>query len=131
MRDAEILTLIFDSVVDRYRGAIPSNRVVDGVLTPGMKIAFGAHTADLYEVDEVGYLQLGHKPTELLEAGEVGYFVANIRGVRETQPGDTVFDAEHRDVALLPGYREVKSMVFAGLYPTNAEQFEEDRKSVV
>ncbi len=129
-RDAPLRALIFDSYYDRYRGAIPSIRVVDGVLTPGMKIAFGAHTADLYEVDEVGYLQLGHKPTELLEAGEVGYFVANIRGVRETQPGDTVFDAEHRDVALLPGYREVKSMVFAGLYPTNAEQFEELRDAL-
>src|SRR5437867_3776584 len=72
----------------------------------------------------------GTHVTELLEAGEVGYFVANIRGVRETQPGDTVFDAEHQDVALLPGYREVKSMVFAGLYPTNAEQFEELRDAL-
>src|SRR5207249_3786239 len=129
-RDAPLRALIFDSYYDRYRGAIPSVRVVDGVLTPGMKIAFGAHPGDVYEVDEVGYLQLGHKPTELLEAGEVGYFVANIRGVRETQPGDTVFDAEHQDVALLPGYREVKSMVFAGLYPTNAEQFEELRDAL-
>src|SRR5438477_6534841 len=128
--DAPLRALIFDSYYDRYRGAIPSIRVVDGVLTPGMKIAFGAHPGDVYEVDEVGYLQLGHKPTELLEAGEVGYFVANIRGVRETQPGDTVFDAEHQDVALLPGYREVKSMVFAGLYPTNAEQFEELRDAL-
>src|SRR2546429_39742 len=124
-RDAPLRALIFDSYYDRYRGAIPSIRVVDGVLTPGMKIAFGAHKDDVYEVDELGYLQLGHKPTELLEAGEVGYFVANIRGVRETQPGDTVFDAEHRDVALLPGYRDIQSMVFAGLYPTNAEQYEE------
>src|SRR5213079_2617269 len=129
-RDAPLRALIFDSYYDRYRGAIPSIRVVDGVLTPGMKIAFGAHPGDVYEVDEVGYLQLGHKPTELLEAGEVGYFVANIRGVRETQPGDTVFDAEHQDVALLPGYREVKSMVFAGLYATNAEQFEELRDAL-
>src|SRR5438046_9584755 len=95
-----------------------------------MKIAFGAHPGDVYEVDEVGYLQLGHKPTELLEAGEVGYFVANIRGVRETQPGDTVFDAEHQDVALLPGYREVKSVVSAGLYPTNAEQLDELRAAL-
>src|SRR6059058_1943239 len=129
-RDAPLRALIFDSYYDRYRGAIPSVRVVDGVLTPGMKIAFGAHPGDVYEVDEVGYLQLGHKPTELLEAGEVGYFVANIRGVRETQPGDTVLDAEHRDVALLPGYREVKSMVFAGLYPTDAGQFEELRDAL-
>src|SRR2546425_10676616 len=72
----------------------------------------------------------GHKPTEQLEAGEVGYFVANIRGVRETRPGDTVLDAEHRDVALLPGYHDIKSMVFAGLYPTNAEQFEELRDAL-
>jgi GTP-binding protein LepA len=128
--DAPLRALIFDSYYDRYRGAIPSIRVVDGTLRPGMKIAFGAHKDDVYEVDEVGYLQLGHKPTEQLEAGEVGYFVANIRGVRETRPGDTVLDAEHRDVPLLPGYRDIKSMVFAGLYPTNAEQFEELRDAL-
>src|SRR5512143_3016913 len=122
---APLRALIFDSYYDRYRGAIPSIRVVDGQLRPGMKIAFGAHKDDLYEVDEVGYLQLGHKPTEQLEAGEVGYFIANIRGVRETRPGDTVLDAEHRTAPLLPGYRDIQSMVFAGLYPTNAEQYEE------
>src|SRR5437773_793233 len=124
-REAPLRALIFDSYYDRYRGAIPSIRVVDGVVTPGMRIAFGAHKDDVFEVDEVGYLQLGHKPTELLEAGEVGYFVANTRGVRDTRSGDTVLEAEHRDIPLLPGYRDIKSMVFAGLYPTNAEQFEE------
>jgi GTP-binding protein LepA len=128
--EAPLRALIFDSYYDRYRGAIPSIRVVDGRLRPGMKIAFGAHKDDLYEVDEVGYLQLGHKPTEQLEAGEVGYFIANIRGVRETRPGDTVLDAEHREVPLLPGYRDIQSMVFAGLYPTNAEQYEELRDAL-
>jgi len=128
--EAPLRALIFDSYYDRYRGAIPSIRVVDGVIAPGMKIAFGAHTDDVYEVDEVGYLQLGHKPAEQLEAGEVGYFVANVRGVRETRPGDTVFDAEHRDVQLLPGYRDIQSMVFAGLYPTNPEQYEDLRDSL-
>jgi GTP-binding protein LepA len=128
--DSPLRALIFDSYFDRYRGAIPSIRVVDGVMAPGMKIAFGAHKDDVYEVDEVGYLQLGHKPAERLEAGEVGYFVANVRGVRETRPGDTVVDAEHRDVALLPGYRDIQSMVFAGLYPTNPEQYEELRDSL-
>src|SRR6266850_920054 len=83
-----------------------------------------------HEVDEVGYLQLGHKPAEQLEAGEVGYLVANVRGVREIRPGDTVFDAEHRDIELLPGYRDIQSMVFAGLYPTNPEQYEELRDSL-
>jgi GTP-binding protein LepA len=128
--DAPLRALIFDSYYDRYRGAIPSIRVVDGTIRPGMKMAFGAHKDDVYEVDEVGYLQLGHKPTEQLEAGEVGYFVANVRGVRDTRSGDTVLDADHRDVPLLPGYRDIKSMVFAGLYPTNAEQFEELRDAL-
>jgi len=128
--DAPLRALIFDSYYDRYRGAIPSIRVVDGTIRPGMKIAFGAHKDDLYEVDEVGYLQLGHKPTEQLQAGEVGYFVANVRGVRDTRPGDTVLDADHRDAPLLPGYRDIMSMVFAGLYPTNAEQFEELRDAL-
>src|SRR5204863_313793 len=129
-KNGQLYELIFDSYYDRYRGAIPSIRVVDGVVHPGMKIAFGAHRDDLYEVDEVGYLQLGHKPAEQLEAGEVGYVVANVRGVRETRPGDTILDAEHRDVELLPGYRDIQSMVFAGLYPTNPEQYEELRDSL-
>ncbi|PYO80264.1 MAG: elongation factor 4, partial [Gemmatimonadetes bacterium] len=128
--DAPLRALIFDSYYDRYRGAVPSIRVVDGTIRPGMKIAFGAHPEDLYDVDEVGYLQLGHKPTEQLEAGEVGYVVANVRGVREIRPGDTVLDADHRDVPLLPGYRDIKSMVFAGLYPTEPNQFEELRDAL-
>jgi len=127
---APLRALIFDSYYDRYRGATPSIRVVDGAIRPGMAIAFGAHNADLYHVDEVGYLQLGHKPSEQLEAGEVGYFVANVRGVQDTRPGDTVLDAEHCDVPLLPGYRDIQSMVFAGLYPTNAEQYEELRDAL-
>jgi GTP-binding protein LepA len=128
--EAPLRALIFDSYYDRYRGAVPSIRVVDGTIRPGMKIAFGAHPDDLYDVDEVGYLQLGHKPTEQLEGGEVGYVVANVRGVQETRPGDTVLDAEHRDVPLLPGYRDIKSMVFAGLYPTEPNQFEELRDAL-
>ena len=128
--DAPFRALIFDSYYDRYRGAIPSIRVVDGRLRAGMKIAFGAHKDDLYEVDEVGYLQLGHKATDELEAGEVGYVIANVRGVRETRAGDTVLDGDHKDVPLLPGYREIQSMVFAGLYPTNAEQYEELRDAL-
>jgi GTP-binding protein LepA len=128
--EAPLRALMFDSYYDRYRGAIPSLRLVDGALEPGMKIAFGSHKDDLYEVDEVGYLQLGHKPTERLEAGEVGYVIANVRGVRDTRSGDTVLDALHRDVPLLPGYRDIQSMVFAGLYPTNAEQYEELRDAL-
>jgi GTP-binding protein LepA len=122
--DAPLRALIFDSYFDRYRGAIPSIRVVDGVLTPKMKIAFGAHPEDVYIVDEVGYLSMGQKPAPKLEAGEVGYVVANLRGVGDTRAGDTVLDADDRATELLPGYRNVMPMVFAGLYPTDAVQYE-------
>ena len=116
--------LIFDSYFDRYRGAIPSIRVVDGRMEKGMKIAFGSHPDDVYTVDEVGYLQLGQRPADQLEAGEVGYVVANLRGVSDSRVGDTVLDANRPARELLPGYRDVKSMVFAGLYPTDSEQYE-------
>ncbi len=122
--DAPLRALIFDSYFDRYRGAIPSIRIVDGTLRKGMQIAFGAHPADVYTVDEVGYLQLGQRPTGLLESGEVGYVVANTRTVGDTRAGDTILDADNRATELLPGYRDVKPMVFAGLYPTESEQYE-------
>jgi GTP-binding protein LepA len=123
-REAPLRALIFDSYFDRYRGAIPSIRVVDGAIRPGMKIAFGSHPDDVYPVDEVGYLQLGQRPSEQLEAGEVGYVVASLREVRDARVGDTILDAAHRAAALLPGYRDVKSMVFAGVYPTDSDQYE-------
>jgi len=85
---APLRALIFDSYYDRYRGAIPSIRGCGRHYQTGNEVAFGAHRDDVYEVDEVGYLQLGPKPTEQLEAGEVGYLVANVRGVREIRPGD-------------------------------------------
>ena len=122
--DAPLRALIFDSYFDRYRGAIPSIRVVDGTLRSGMEIAFGSHPEDVHTVDEVGYLQLGQRPTGVLEAGEVGYMVANTRSVSDTRAGDTILDAQNRATQLLPGYREVKPMVFAGLYPTDSEQYE-------
>ncbi|HET8650465.1 MAG TPA: translation elongation factor 4 [Gemmatimonadales bacterium] len=122
--DAPLRALIFDSYFDRYRGAIPSVRVVDGVLRPEMEISFGAHPADVYRVEEVGYLQLGQHKAPELRAGEVGYLVASLRDVRDARVGDTILDAANRAAELLPGYREVKSMVFAGVYPTDSDQYE-------
>src|SRR4051794_15470921 len=78
--DAPLRALIFDSYYDRYRGAIPSVRVVDGVVREGMEIAFGSHPDDLYHVDEVGYLQLGQHPAPALEAGGGGYIVGRPPG---------------------------------------------------
>src|SRR5690606_10164883 len=76
--DAPVRALIFDSFYDKYRGAIPSIRVVDGVLRKGMSITFGSNSAR-YEIDEVGYLQLGHFPLDQLGPGEVGYLTAAIK----------------------------------------------------
>ncbi|MDH3291739.1 MAG: translation elongation factor 4 [Gemmatimonadota bacterium] len=128
--DDPLRALIFDSYYDRYRGAIPSIRVVDGRIAKGTEIAFGTHPEDRYEVAEVGYLQLGQRPCDVLEAGEVGYVVANIRGVKETRVGDTILDASRRATQLLPGYREVHPMVFAGMYPTDANKYEELRDAL-
>ncbi len=127
--EAPARALIFDSYYDKYRGAIPSIRVVDGVLRKGMAITFGSNDAR-YEIDEVGYLQLGHFPVPTLGPGEVGYLTAAIKRVADTKVGDTVLDAQNRATDLLPGYRDVKPMVFSGLYPTDTDQYEELRDAL-
>jgi GTP-binding protein LepA len=121
--------LIYDSYYDKYRGAIPSVRVVDGVLTKGMKITFGA-SESVYEVLDVGYNQLRQVPTKQLTAGEVGYVVASVKSVKETRAGDTIFDAEHKASEPLPGYQAVRSFVFAGIFPTDTQQYEDLRDAL-
>jgi GTP-binding protein LepA len=127
--DGPLRALIFDSYYDRYRGAIPSVRVVDGTLQPGMQISFGA-SGSRYDVTEVGYNQLRQVPAPMLEPGEVGYVVANVRHVTETRVGDTIFDASRPGATPLPGYQEVRSMVFAGLYPTDTANYENLRDAL-
>ena len=127
--DAPLRALIFDSMYDRYRGAIPSVRVVDGELRAGMKIKFSA-VGEMYDVEEVGYHQLRQVKTDVLRPGEVGYVVANVRHVKETRVGDTVLDATRADVEPLPGYQDVHSMVFAGIYPTDTTQYENLRDAL-
>jgi GTP-binding protein LepA len=121
--DAPLRALIFDSQHDNYLGAVPLIRVVDGRVRPGTTIAFGSNGSK-YEVREVGYLRLGAVSTPELSAGEVGYLTAQIKSVADTKVGDTVLDAEERADELLPGYRDVKPMVFAGLYPGDSDQYE-------
>ncbi len=121
--DGPLRALIYDSYYDRYRGAIPSVRVVDGMIKVGTKITFGA-SESVYEVAEVGYNQLRQVKADMLGPGEVGYVVANVRSVKETRAGDTIFDATNRAPEALPGYRDVRSFVFAGIYPTDTQQYE-------
>ena len=126
---APLRALIFDSYYDQYLGAVPSIRVVDGTVGPGVTITFG--TVDsCYEVTEVGHMQLGRVPAASLGPGEVGYLVAAIKAVADTRPGDTVLDASRRAEELLPGYKEARPMVFAGLYPTDTDGYEELRDAL-
>ncbi|MCY4399961.1 MAG: translation elongation factor 4 [Gemmatimonadetes bacterium] len=126
---APLRALIFDSYYDQYLGAVPSIRIVDGTLRSGMSITFGAVDAR-YEVTEVGHLRLGRVPAKSLGPGEVGYLVAAIKAVADTRVGDTVLDAADPAVDLLPGYKEAKPMVFAGLYPSDADDYEELRDAL-
>jgi len=128
-RDAPFRALIFDSFYDKYVGAVPSIRVVDGVVKAGMEICFGAHD-EIYEVAEVGYQQIARVSQDELGPGDVGYLTAAIKDVSHTRVGDTIFDAEEGVSELLPGYQEVRPMVFAGLYPTDSDDFEDLREAL-
>jgi GTP-binding protein LepA len=127
---APLRALIFDSFYDKYQGAVPMIRVVDGQVRQGVRITFGATPEAAYPVDEVGYSRLGRFPLKQLGPGEVGYLIAGIKKVADTKVGDTILDADNRAVELLPGYREVKPMVFAGVYPSEANQYEELRDAL-
>jgi GTP-binding protein LepA len=126
---APLRALIFDSYYDKYLGAVPSVRVVDGVVKPGMEITFGNTDAE-YEVTEVGCMRLGRIKQKQLGPGEVGYVVAAIKEVADTKVGDTILDANDRAAELLPGYQDVRPMVFAGLYPTNTDDYEDLRDAL-
>ncbi len=127
--NAPLRALIFDSYYDQYLGAVPSIRVVDGTLRPGTTIAFGNAKAR-YEVDETGYLRLGRVSQPTLGPGQVGYLVAGIKEVSHTRVGDTILDAQDPASELLPGYQEARSMVFAGLYPSDADDYEDLRDAL-
>ena len=122
--DMPLRALIFDAVYDDYRGVIPYIRLFDGEMRPGMKIAF-ASTGKEYEVTDLGFFKPEMQRAEALRAGDVGYFVAAIRDISEARVGDTVIDAREPETEPLPGYREAKSMVYAGLYPVVPGDFPE------
>ncbi len=120
--DAPLRALIFDSWFDAYRGAVVLVRVMEGRLAPQTKIRLCAND-EIYEVENLGVLT--PKPIVLTElaAGDVGFIIANIKRVADARVGDTIVEAD-RPAAPLPGFEEIKPMVFAGLYPVNASDYE-------
>ncbi len=120
--EAPLRALVFDSHYDAYRGVIVYIRVVDGAIAPGMKIRM-MNTGSVHEVDEVGVFTPSMRAFENLSAGEVGYFTAAIKNVADARVGDTVTSADRQASGPLPGYRAVKPMVYAGLFPTVSENY--------
>ncbi|MCB0833252.1 MAG: elongation factor 4, partial [Bacteroidetes bacterium] len=121
--------LIFDSVFDPYRGAVAYVRVFDGYLSQHMHLKFFSNDQH-YDADEVGYLRLSRVKCEKLLPGEVGYVIGNVREIQDIRVGDTVTDADNPAPAPLVGYKEIKPMVFSGIYPTDSDDFEELRASL-
>ncbi len=127
---APLKALIFDSWFDNYQGVIVLTRLVDGALRPGMKIKVMSNDRT-FEVMEVGqFTPKRTKKTELL-TGEVGYLCANMREVADVKIGDTLTDAVTPTSAPFPGYKEVKPLVFCGLYPTDTARYEDLRDALV
>lgn len=120
--DRPLKALIFDSWFDNYQGVIVLVRVFDGTVRKGSRIMLMA-TGKSYEVSEVGVFTPKKMTVESLEAGEVGYIIAGIRDITDTRVGDTITDAENPALEPCPGYREVKPMVFSGIYPTESGKY--------
>ncbi len=122
--------LIFDSYYDSYKGVIVYVRIIDGQLTPGTTIKMMA-TGATFDVVEVGYLHpTGMLPSNEIKAGEVGFIAASIKNVQEVHVGDTVTTAEGGSTEPLPGYKEVKPMVYCGIYPSDGARYDDLRDAL-
>jgi GTP-binding protein LepA len=120
--DAPLRALIFDSSFDTYQGVIVYVRLYDGAVRPGMRIHLMA-IGGTYEVSQVGTFAPEMRPAPELVAGEVGYIVAGMKEVRQTKVGDTITETARPTARPLPGFREVRPMVFAGLYPVEPHEY--------
>jgi GTP-binding protein LepA len=120
--EAPLRALVFDSYYDAYRGVIVYVRVVDGRIEPRQRVRM-MNTGVVHEVDEVGVFTPRRREGAALETGEVGYFTAAIKNVKDARVGDTVTLAAHGASVALPGYRAAKPMVFAGLFPTDSDEY--------
>jgi GTP-binding protein LepA len=121
--------LIFDSIFDSYRGAIPYVRVVEGEIRPGQKLRSFA-TKNEYEITEVGHFHLKRVKSDALKAGDVGYIVAQIKNIKDLRVGDTITTVQHPADKPLAGYKEMKPMVFSGIYPVLNDDYDELRQSL-
>src|SRR3989339_59644 len=127
--DAPLQALIFDSVFNSFRGIIAYFKVENGTIRKGDKVKF-VHTGKEYEADEVGKLRLKMVPTGEVGTGDVGYIISGIKTASEVKVGDTITHRERPCSDSIAGFEEVKPMVFAGLYPVEADEYEDLRSSL-
>src|ERR687888_77479 len=127
--DASARALVFDSSYDQYRGVVAFVRVVDGSFRRRERLcAMAAGTR--FEAEELGFFSPTMRPTESLETGEVGYVITGLKDVSRLRVGDTLTSEERPAAAPLPGYKDVKPMVFAGLFPTDSDDYPELRDAL-
>jgi len=127
--DAPLKALIFDSRYDPYRGVVVVVRVIDGTLRPGMRIRLMAEGQD-YDAEQVGIFTPKAVVAEELGVGEVGFLVANIKKISDAKIGDTITEAARPALEPFPGFKELKPMVFAGLYPVEGHKYSELRDAL-
>ena len=127
--DAPLQALIFDSVFNPFRGIIAYFKVLNGSIRTGDKVKFVA-TGQEYDAEEVGVLKMKLQPTGLVSTGDVGYIISGIKRAVEVKVGDTITHSARPCAAAIAGFEEVKPMVFAGMYPVQADKFEELRATL-
>ena len=127
--EAPLQCLVFDSVFNPFRGIIAYFKVVNGTMHSGDRVRF-FNTGKEYDADEIGVLKLGMQPTKSISAGNVGYIISGIKTSTEVKVGDTITHVARPCVEAIEGFEEAKPMVFAGVYPIEAEDFEDLRASL-
>ena len=127
--DAPLQALIFDSIFNSFRGIIAYFRIFNGTIRTHELVKFFA-TKHEYDADEIGILKMDRVPKDVLSAGDVGYLITGIKTSTEVKVGDTITHVENPCETAIEGFQEVKPMLFAGIYPTEADQYEELRASL-
>ncbi len=127
--DAPLQALIFDSLFNSFRGIIAYFRIFNGQIRKGDLVKF-VNTGKEYKAEEIGLLKLQQKPMDMLTTGDVGYIISGIKTAKEIKVGDTITHVERPCVKAIEGFANVKPMVFAGIYPIDADDYEELRASI-
>jgi GTP-binding protein LepA len=127
--NAPLQALIFDSVFNSFRGIIAYFRIFNGSIAKGDHVKFFS-TNHEYDADEIGVLKLKQVPRKTLSAGDVGYIISGIKESAEVRVGDTITQVDNPCISVIEGFKEVKPMVFAGIYPVDADDYEDLRSSI-